>query len=145
MIALYLIAAHMIGDYVLQTRWQARWKATDYRYRFRHVVAYCLPFFPIAFVFGRNSFDTWLFMTLLALLHNLTDSRRFHSTLGDVVGWARLGQEQRLLEWQDAPAYESLGRTSDSLPPNPWTPISLLIDQTLHLCQLALLGGLLLR
>lgn len=145
MIALYLLAAHFVGDYALQTRWQAARKFTDAGFRTRHVLAYCLPFVPIAFYAAPTWRSAVGFLAGLYVLHFLTDTRRAQSTLGDVVGWWFRTPAQRLQEWQDAPRYETLGRTSDSLPPNPWTPIGILIDQTLHLCQLALLGGLLLQ
>lgn len=149
MIALYLLAAHMVGDFVLQTRWQAEAKLSESSARLRHVATYCLPFVPVAFVYGQvGPLDRWsagmIFIGWLALLHFLTDSVRFRSTLGDVVGWYYRTHEQRLVELRESFA-STIGKTSDSVPPNPWPPMPILIDQTLHVCQLALLGGLLLR
>lgn len=147
MIALYLLAAHLVGDYVLQTRWQAARKLTHGAYRVRHVTAYCLPFVPIAAIYGTWGPDRHvsglLFLLGLWLGHLAIDSRRFTSTLGDWIGW-NLGGMAPPAEKRGVHA--AMGAPLDrlDLPPNPWQPIALCIDQTLHVCQLALLGGLLL-
>ncbi len=137
MIALYLLAAHMVGDYVLQTRWQAVGKfappgmldsAESFELRTSHVTSYCLPFIPIAVVYSRDYRYAGAFMVWLFLLHFITDRQRFHSTLGDWFAWTfNIGYV--------APRQEPL-------PPNPWPPLPILIDQSLHIVQLAVLGGL---
>lgn len=164
MIGLYLLAAHLVGDFVLQTRWQAAGKFTDPWLRFRHVLAYSVPFYPIA-VIEADGWRSVGFMAALLFLHALTDSRRFLSTLGDCIGWYAMPTDDRLgrvtlndprtmrdgtrvritTTGQSGRAlYEDRGDLVIllDLPPNPWTPIPILIDQTLHVCQLALLGGL---
>jgi hypothetical protein len=142
MLALYLLSAHLLGDYVLSTRWQAEHKLTDALYRLRHVTAYSVPFVPIAIVYGGNAWWSADFMLALFLLHYLTDSRRFRSTLGDVVAWrwAVTREEGDPFGFRPDTATRDL-----PLPENPWPPIPLMIDQTLHVVQLALLGGLFLR
>jgi hypothetical protein len=135
-IGLYLLAAHLVGDYVLQTRWQAAEKLRDPFFRARHVLAYSLAFVPLAVIYGRSTLDAADFMGLLALAHFATDSVRVPSTLGDVVGWWGIAVRRK-----DA---RGVVRQHPLPPPNPWAPVPLLVDQTLHVCQLAVLGGLLL-
>lgn len=169
MIGLYLLAAHLVGDFVLQTRWQAAGKLADSSLRMRHVWAYAVPFMPIVAwrTWGDAAWSSWhtqrgvVFVSLLVLLHFLTDSRRFRSTLGDVVAWrfggrASASAERRLaLAHVHDPAVGFDAATEQRVtalagapepggfpPPNPWTPIPILIDQTLHMAQLAVLGAL---
>lgn len=148
MTALYLLACHMVGDFVFQTRWQAARKFTDFDVRVRHVAAYCVAFAPIIVWRIIEVKPGWWetskpggFLAGLFVLHLLTDSHRFRSTLGDMVGWQFATDHEREAEWRDQPVYETRGRTSFSLPPNPWSPISMMIDQALHIVQLAVLGA----
>lgn len=147
MIALWLIAAHLTGDFILQTRWQASRKLHDPAIRGRHVLVYTLCFAPVigyyTAVNGRSYWAAFACSVGLFALHYLTDSRRFTSTLGDWVAWKTSGAGE---------AYDVAERHGESLTgrdeghprltPNPWTPIPILIDQTLHLMQLAALGTL---
>jgi hypothetical protein len=162
--ALYLLAAHMVGDYLLQTRWQAAAKFEDAWARTRHVLGYCVPFVPVAFYAAPSARQAVVFLAALYVLHFLTDARRVRSTLGEVLAWRLLLppsqkadelQEERLRviqpgEYHSTPALLKV-RPSDEqaarakLPANPWPTIPLAVDQTLHLAQLAVLGGLLLR
>lgn len=154
MLALYLAAAHLFGDFVIQNRWMAESKLRDPRIRLQHVLTYGIPFWPIAFLAAGVSWRAGSFLVWMHVLHFLTDSRRFHSTLGDVVQW-------RLDYWRDPVTVkrswltyvteraESTMRAvdvSDDVArwptPNPWPVAPLMIDQTLHICQLAILGGL---
>lgn len=133
MIALWLIAAHMAGDYLLQTRWQAARKLDEPWVRLRHVTTYTAAFVPVVLLAHGASWLAWgrvVFLVALFVLHFATDSRRFHSTLGDAVVW-RLGPSQRTER-----------RAGFPLGPSPWTPLPILIDQSLHLVQLAVLGSL---
>lgn len=150
MIVLWLLAAHLVGDFVLQTRWQAANKLDDSNFRNRHVLAYSLPFIPIAYVYGDYG-KTWMpcpgpgfwFMFCLFVLHYATDSRRFHSTLGDWIAWHfKRNAWHFSIEKLDGTVLDDV---SSKLSPNPWTPIPIIIDQTLHVCQLALLATLFLR
>lgn len=144
MIGLYLLAAHLIGDFVLQTRWQAARKLVDRGLRLQHVFCYSLPFLPIAlFVHGRWWWSGPAFYALLGVLHYLTDSRRYPSTFGDWVGWQTMAPDARQREWGAASAVDRIGvQNMDVLPPNPWTPIGMMVDQALHVAQLAVLGGI---
>ena len=154
MLALYLLAAHLVGDFVFQTRWQAERKLRDYEYRARHVLVYCVPFVPIAVVFSRDWRYAGGFMSWLLVLHFATDSHRFRSTLGDYISWQfqdpipnpaaqirpRVGgmwdqTDEELVVAMQRPIFLPLG-------PNPWSAAPIMIDQALHVCQLALLGGI---
>lgn len=163
MTGLYLLAAHMLGDFVLSDRWAAARKLDDAFSRTRHVLAYCLPFAPVAFYAAPTWRDAVGFLAALYALHFLTDARRARSTLGDWVAWRLMPPSRRADEVAESrirrlqvgdyhsglalvqirPSDEQATRTK--VPPNPWEPIPILVDQALHLCQLALLGGLLLR
>ncbi len=172
MIALYLLAAHLTGDFLLQTRWQAVEKFTDWRARAWHVAGYTLPFIPLAAVYAHHASSAVTFLVALAVLHFATDSRRFLSTVGDVVQWRldyyrnpRACLKTRLEDYvlraaTSDPSAANLTRLRTMTqgeamleahidprwpPPNPWPPMSLMIDQTLHIVQIAVLAGLLLR
>lgn len=155
MIALYLIAAHMVGDFVLQTRWQATGKfgfssAVAFDYRTKHVTTYSLPFFPIAIYYSHDWMHALAFMGLLWWLHFVTDTWRITSTLGDHIAWKLTDDaaKRELLSRFD-PATRITFVPADNhplrLPRNTWPALPLAIDQTLHVCQLALLGGVFLH
>lgn len=125
MIALYLLAAHLVGDFLFQTRWQAARKLDDAATRLRHVSTYTLAFIPVVLASGADARHAGGFLAWTFVLHFVTDSRRFHSTIGDWVTW-NVERKTRGLR----------------LDPNPWQPLPILIDQSLHVAQLAVLGGL---
>lgn len=140
MVALYLLASHLVGDFILQTRWQAVRKFDDRAYRARHVLSYVAAFVPVLLVVRSGWLQAGGFLAALAALHFATDSRRFHSNVGDVVGWYLAGRPKQK-EWQDwGGRVQELEVTH--LPANPWPTLPLALDQTLHVAQLALLGGL---
>lgn len=156
MIVLYLLAAHLTGDFLFQTRWQAVMKLTDAYVRLWHAITYTLAFVPVAVLCADD--HVWLraggFLAWLLLFHYLTDSHRFRSTLGDVVQW-RLDLRRDPLtckrEWLDH-TLEHVGSSVQAIdvddkavrwpPPNPWPLTPLAVDQTLHVIQLAVLGGI---
>lgn len=155
MLPLYLIAAHLVGDFLLQTRWQAATKINDGWARFRHVAAYTVPFIPLAAVYGGGGpfgLTGWeaapVFLASLFVLHLLTDSARFYSTLGDMIGWRFRPMDVRRADWGHSEAFKMLPPdlardvVRRSPPPNLWEPIPIIVDQTLHACQIALLAGL---
>lgn len=176
MIVLWLLAAHMFGDFIIQNRWESATKLDNTEVRARHVLGYAVPFVPIAIVYAKPILDdrlltASLFMTSLMVLHFATDSHRFRSTLGDVVQWTLdrfnapaevrkawvdylygvdptfelTGFPEPTPEWRLARARGVTGRTLWFPPPNPWGSAPIMIDQTLHICQLALLGSVFLR
>lgn len=161
MIAFYLFAAHMIGDFILQNRRQATLKFTDPVVRGCHVFTYTWPFIPIAIVYSSSWWMAAIFMVALAELHFLTDSRRFLSTLGDVIAWRYFPlrwndeggytrDEWRKLIWHQRlhsgdSAVTEMPDTMRWPPPNEWPSMPILIDQTLHIVQIAVLAGIFLR
>lgn len=151
MIALYLLASHMVGDYLFQTRWQAAKKLDDPWVRALHVATYTLAFVPAAYTAAPWR-EATTFLGFLAALHYATDSRRYLSTFGDWFEWLCMTDRRKIDEYQRVEPHLTLGyvtrrhTTADGLkmPSNPWPPTSLAVDQTLHLAQVALLAGWLL-
>lgn len=171
---LWLLAAHMMGDFVLSSRWQAAGKLTDRWIRLDHCVGYTAPFVLVALVYGDGWVAWYVFPVSVLALHYLTDSRRFQSTLGDWVHWRLFDPARYVTLTTHDPqvhvrgdrvkVYANYGggetavltgrvvdRADDEveaimdLPPNPWGPLPIMVDQTLHLVQIALLASLLLR
>ena len=74
-----LIAAHLVGDFVLQTEYMAVNKLHNVNVRVYHVTVYCLPFL-IWFIFERIPlWEIVQFVLLLWVLHFIVDSRRWAS------------------------------------------------------------------
>lgn len=177
MIALWLIVAHMAGDFLLQDRWEAAGKIADRNLRARHVLKYGACFVPVAVVYHRPNLygGVWpgqcalLFLFGLMLLHERTDSRRFLSTPGDWLTWRFTRRWTipttetpfvevengmvTLISQDETGERRHRGRIVDVWPsgrfvvadmdlqPNPWPPILILIDQALHLLQIAVLAA----
>jgi hypothetical protein len=83
-LAAYLVA-HMVGDYLLQTDWQARHKAgglgggrVAFRALFSHVATYTLAFVPACVWIGDELGVGWAALTaaLVALPHLVVDDAR---------------------------------------------------------------------
>lgn len=105
MIALYLIAAHMAGDYLLQTSQMAALKLTNWRVRARHVTVYTGCCMLAAMAGGVWGWRLVAFAVSVYIAHFITDSHRWRTD-------------------------------------NPWPPMPILHDQSLHAVQLAVFGGL---
>jgi len=103
MIALALLAAHMIGDYIMQTGWMAANKLLNWRARAIHVTAYTAAFIPVVVLTKLNLSMMLLFVALVWITHFITDCRR----------WASADQ---------------------------WAPKPILVDQSIHIATLAILG-----
>ncbi len=74
-----LLAAHMIGDYILQTNEEAVNKFTDFNQLFSHCIKYTMAFIPFLIV-DKSSMDRkMLFGYLMLATHLLTDRRRWAS------------------------------------------------------------------
>lgn len=106
MSGLLLLAAHMIGDYVIQNDWMAANKLKCWKARSVHVLVYTLGFVPFLLLAGAGTSQLLLFLAITAITHWLVDTRR----------WA----------------------SSDKWPPKP-----ILVDQAIHITQLAVTGALL--
>lgn len=127
MLVLYLLAAHLIGDYLIQTRWQSvgkfGWTREAIGFRTRHVLGYLLPFTPVAFAYG-NALEATGFLAWLGVVHWYTDAQRIVVTPGEWLWWRVVAANKKA-----------------KLEPNPWPSLPLAIDQTLHVIQIAVLGG----
>jgi hypothetical protein len=75
--SLDLIAAHLVGDYILQDDEMARRKLTDARARAHHVTRYCLPFLVAGVVSRVNPGRLAVFLALVWVTHFVTDSKRW--------------------------------------------------------------------
>jgi Protein of unknown function (DUF3307) len=137
-LVLYLLAAHLVGDFLLQTRWQAvgkfGWTPEAIWLRGKHVFVYGACF-VIALVPAADHLGNLAFLASLMLLHFLTDSRRFTSTVGDWIAWNLMWAPREPSGYRPDPRVRPL-------PPNPWPSLPLAIDQTLHIVQIAVLAGL---
>lgn len=154
MIALWLLGAHLVGDFVLQSRVHVLTKLEDPVQRTAHVAWYTLPFVFVAAWYSPGWWQGAAFVACLFVLHWLTDSRRFHSNVGDIIAW-RLSLHADPVGCKKVWLDHALERADTSVravdvddravrwpPPNPWPALPLMIDQTLHVLQLALLGSL---
>lgn len=108
MLGLDLIAAHMVGDYILQTDYMARNKLTNWRVRCLHVTVYCLPFVLVAWLHTTRLDTVAAFIWGVWLTHFLTDSRRWASgdkwppkpiLVDQAIHLATLAVLTRILTW----------------------------------------------
>jgi hypothetical protein len=79
MIALDLIAAHMVGDFLLQGSAMADEKLRDWRIRLLHVAIYSLPFVVVMIGEDVRPARAAIFLAANFALHFLIDSRRWAS------------------------------------------------------------------
>jgi hypothetical protein len=103
MIALLILAAHMVGDYVTQTQWMAENKLRCWSALAIHVSVYVAGFVPVMLLSGLHFGASLGFLCLLWVTHFVTDCRR----------WASGAK---------------------------WPPKPILVDQTIHVVTLAVLG-----
>jgi len=75
MISLYLLTAHLIGDFPLQPDWMAAEKRNSRSVRARHVIRYSVPFLPLIVLTSPVSGLT--FAVSNAAVHYIVDSRRW--------------------------------------------------------------------
>lgn len=74
---LAMLAAHAVGDFLLQTQYMVEHKLEDPGVRARHVTVYTAAFVPVAFLFRANTRRAALFLALVWTTHFVTDSRRW--------------------------------------------------------------------
>lgn len=83
MTGLLLLAAHLLGDFWLQTGHMAQFKLVDWRVRTWHVGVYSACFVPVlAWLMVAGDLDpvrAAAFFGLMAVAHWLTDCRRWAS------------------------------------------------------------------
>ena len=108
-----LLVAHLVGDWLLQTEWQALNKGKDYRALFSHVAVYALIMLGVLVAdFGFQNIYVYVVVAMLAGTHAFLDR-----------GWPviRFMKALRLIVERK---------------PERWLMIS--IDQVLHISLLAL-------
>jgi len=74
-ISLYLLTAHLIGDFPLQPDWMAAEKLDSRSVRARHVIRYSLPFIPLLAL--TSPLNGLTFIVSNGVVHYLVDSRRW--------------------------------------------------------------------
>lgn len=79
MLGLDLIAAHMVGDYILQSDEMARLKLTDSFVRFVHVTLYTIPMIIVALLHSTTPTSVLFFSMFVWISHFMTDSKRWAS------------------------------------------------------------------
>lgn len=75
--SIVLIAAHLVGDFILQTDEMATQKLHNPRVRAEHVSWYCLPFLVAGIASRANPVRLAAFLPLLWITHYVTDSKRW--------------------------------------------------------------------
>ena len=69
-----LLVAHLVGDWLLQTEWQALNKGRNYRALFSHIGVYSIVIFSVLiFDFGFQNILVYVVVGLLAASHALLD------------------------------------------------------------------------
>lgn len=114
----WLFVAHLVGDFLIQTRNMAEHKATDWSWLLRHIAAY-MAFVTIVIVWYAISFDVPAWLTIASLLfvavtHIILDRRTF------TAWWVR-----------------TVTQASDI----PW--LSVVVDQVFHILALAVVAQVL--
>lgn len=71
------IAAHMVGDYIVQNDWMAKNKMKRADALFLHVACYTACFFPVVLLHSANSCIATLSLAGLFIMHACTDCRRW--------------------------------------------------------------------
>lgn len=79
MIGIDFLAAHMLGDYILQTHDMSQRKLTHAGIRALHVTIYTLCFVPFLWLLNLPLDRCVLFLALCWITHFITDSRRWRS------------------------------------------------------------------
>lgn len=93
MVGLDIVAAHIAGDFLLQTDWMAARKLTCAWARAWHVSAYSLPLALVALLHG-SLLHAALFVALVWVSHYVIDSHRW--TFGSVWPHKALVVDQAL-------------------------------------------------
>lgn len=79
MLALWFIAAHMVGDYIAQTGWMAANKMKRADALLIHVLCYTACFAGPAFFYAASWQAATVGLAALAVMHGITDCRRWAS------------------------------------------------------------------
>lgn len=81
MIALYLVSAHLLADFILQPHWMAVEKLTDWKVRLAHVYIHTIVMFLILFLSNLTWNQRFYFLLFYGSAHFIIDSRRWCSGL----------------------------------------------------------------
>jgi hypothetical protein len=115
-----LVVAHVLGDWLLQTEWQALNKAHDWRALFSHLVVYhVVVLLALGIKLGFDQPVIYVAVGVLALLHGILDRQGFIQWLMRML---RIVVERRPERW-----------------------LSIAVDQSVHLVLLAAAAILLSR
>jgi hypothetical protein len=76
-IFIYLLVAHMIGDWAIQTSWMAAEKAKSFLPLLAHVVTYHIFIFGALFLAGVSIVNALWATLFLAVTHAFLDNRSF--------------------------------------------------------------------
>lgn len=98
---LYLLAAHLIGDWLIQTDWMATKKAENWRALLAHVFTYHIFVFGAFYFAGVSLIPNLLGTLFLAATHAVLDNRRFE------IWWIR--KVKRVREPEEIPTWLLLG------------------------------------
>lgn len=78
-ITLWLLAMHMVGDYIAQNHQTSQRKLISVRTRLYHVATYTLCFAAVPLIRGMGWIEALLFLLSIAVPHFVIDSRRWAS------------------------------------------------------------------
>lgn len=98
----WLVAAHFIGDYLLQSHWMATRKTESWWAAFVHAMAYSLPFYILLMVTFGPGIDTWLVLSAIMGTHLIID----HWRLAKHIGWLKnqIGTKESRPSYEEAMA-----------------------------------------
>ena len=113
-IFIYLLIAHLIGDWLIQTKWMAEEKSKKLAPLLAHVFTYHIFVFAALYLAGISLNANLLATVFLAATHALLDNRRFE------FWWLK---SVKKVEEKDVPIWLLLG-----------------VDQSFHLFLLALVS-----
>ena len=113
-IFIYLLIAHLIGDWLIQTKWMASEKSKHLTPLLAHVASYHAFTFGALYFAGVDFMDAVWATLFLAATHALLDNRRFE------FWWLR---RIKKVEEKDVPIWLLLG-----------------VDQSFHLLLIALVS-----
>ncbi|MFT9847146.1 DUF3307 domain-containing protein [Aneurinibacillus sp. REN35] len=105
-----LLLAHLVGDYLLQTEWMAKYKAERWLPLLAHCLVYTMVVALFAFLWLPDGLSTWG-IALIFISHIILDRRTL------VAFW-----------------YKRIMRVTDAS--SKW--LMIIVDQTFHLLALAL-------
>lgn len=115
-------AAHMVGDYVIQSDWMAQEKTKDVEVAFLHGLTYGIPFIPLLFVFDvRWPMVAWFVITLT---HALID----HHAVARHVVWFKNQFAPKAFR----PGHTATGHGEDR-PPFLTVWLVILVDNLIHI------------